>query len=1196
MTPFTHLHVHTQYSLLDGACEIKKLLKCTKELGMDSIAITDHGNMYGVLDFYNAAKKEGIKPILGCEMYVARTDRFDKSTNNRSGFHLILLAKNATGYGNLIKLDSMAFHPDAFYYTPRIDKELLFQHTEGLICCSACLGGEIPWLILNRGYEAAREAALEYKKFFGEDYYLEIQKHGHEDQETVNTHIKNIAQETGIPIVCTNDVHFIHADDYEAHRILLCMNTKKKIHEQTELFYTGNEYLKSPEEMATLFSDFPEALQNTQIIKDKIEVYEMERPPLLPRFNIPKDFIPIERIYEQYPESEADPEAVKQKGSYDKYIRVKYETAYLRHLVEKGAQQRYGVPLSKELQERIDFELQTIDNMGFPGYFLIVQDFINEARHRLGVIVGPGRGSAAGSVVAYCLGITNIDPIKYDLLFERFLNPERISLPDVDVDFDDEGRGKVIEYVKEKYGEDHVAQIVTMGTLAAKSAIQSVARVLDLPLSESRALSNLVPKDPGMTLAKAFEMVPELKNAKESGPELIRKTLHFAQELEGSISNTGVHACGMIIAPDDITNYVPTASSKDSDMPVVQFEGKLIESVGMIKMDFLGLINLSIIKDACDNIVKSGYEAVDIDHVSLDDAKTFALYQRGETVATFQFESQGMRQHLQDLHPDRFEDLIAMNALYRPGPMQYIPSFIARKNKREKIDYDLPIMEKYLAETYGITVYQEQVMLLSQVMAGFSKGQADKLRKAMGKKQIDTMKELKEKFLNGCEKNGLDKKSVEKVWADWEKFASYAFNKSHSTCYAYVAYQTAYLKAHYPAQYMASVLTHNLSNKTKLTDYIDECHRMGLIVSGPDINNSDLSFMVDKKGVIRFGLAAIKGVGMAAAQEIIDERNKNGDFKSLYDIVERVNNRTVNRRCMEALAKAGALDSFCEHRAQLFALTGRYNKDTSYLDSLLQYGSRYQENLHSAQISLFGETEHLEIMQDPLPETEPWSQLEQLQYEREMIGFYISGHPLDTYKHELQHFTNISPEQLQNDLKSLRGRDISLGGIITKADHRTTKKGTPFLSATIESKDSSFEFALFGEKYLKFKHFFIEGQFLLIKGVVSERWHSKDENTDTRYEFSITDVALLSEVMENYAKTISLVLMENKLNKDVVNELTQAVKKNKGNAQLKFLIMEIEKGIELTMTPAKAKVNPKEFLNAIKNIPAIASFHIESFS
>lgn len=1193
MTPFTHLHVHTQYSLLDGACDIKKLMKRTKELGMDSIAITDHGNMYGVLDFYNAAKKEGIKPILGCEMYVARTNRFDKNMNNRSGFHLLLLAKNATGYANLIKLDSMAFHPDAFYYTPRIDKELLFQHTEGIICCSACLGGEIPWLILNHGYEAARNAALEYKKFFGEDYYLEVQKHGHEDQETVNENIRRISQETAIPIVCTNDVHFILGTDYEAHRILLCMNTKKKLHEQTELFYTGNEYLKSSEEMAELFPDFPDAISNTQVIKDKIEVFPMERPPLLPRFDIPRDFISIEQIYEQYPESKISPEIIKQSGSYDKYIRVKYETAYLRHLVENGAAVRYPTPLSEELKERIDFELQTIDRMGFPGYFLIVQDFINVARNELGVIVGPGRGSAAGSVVAYCLGITNIDPIKYDLLFERFLNPERISLPDVDVDFDNVGRAKVIEHVRNKYGEDRVAQIVTMGTMAAKSAIQSVARVLDLPLPESRALSNLIPKDPGVTIAKALETVPELKKAEESGPELIRKTIHFAKEMEGSISNTGVHACGMIIAPDDITNYVPTASSKDSDMPVVQFEGKLIESVGMIKMDFLGLINLSIIKDACENIVKNGYPPVDIDHVSLDDEKTFSLYQRGETIATFQFESSGMRQHLQDLHPDRFEDLIAMNALYRPGPMQYIPSFIARKNKREPIEYDLPIMEKYLAETYGITVYQEQVMLLSQVMAGFTKGEADKLRKAMGKKQIDTMKELKEKFLVGCDKNDLPKDIVEKVWSDWEKFASYAFNKSHSTCYAYVAYQTAYLKAHYPAQYMASVLTHNLANTAKLTDYIDECQRMGLTVSGPDINNSDLSFTVDKNGIIRFGLAAIKGVGMAAAEEIIGERNKNGNFKSLYDIVERVNLRTVNRRCLEALGKAGALDEFCEHRAQLFAPSGIGNRDILYLDTLIQYGNRYQTNLHSAQTSLFGGEEHAEVMQDPLPDIEPWSQIERLQYEREMIGFYLSGHPLDAYKHEIQSFTNVSLSQLNKDIASLAGKELFFGGIVTKVETRKTKTGNSFLKAIIEARDASLELVLFTEKYLKYKHLFEVGESLFFKAFAKKRWQKKDASPSDDYELSISEVSLLSEVMKTCAGKISLVVMENKLTEKNVEEITQAVKKNKGNTPLKFQIIDTVKGIDVIMIPAKAKVNPRTFLEAVEDIPSIVYSYID---
>ncbi|MDD4830215.1 MAG: DNA polymerase III subunit alpha, partial [Bacteroidales bacterium] len=980
MGNFTHLHVHTQYSILDGAASIKGLMKKAKEFGMNALAITDHGNMFGVLDFFETAQKEGIKPLLGCEIYVARGSRFTKDGKNMSGDHLILIAKNFKGYQNLIKLNSLSFDPDAFYRTSRIDKELLFQYSEGLICSSACLGGIIPQHILSNNIAEAEKIALEYKNVFKDDYYFELQNHGLEEQELVNSKLSEIGEKLDIKLIATNDVHFVSANDFDAHKILICLNTGKTISDETKLMYSGNEYLKSCEEMELLFKDYPQAITNTQEIVDKVEVFDLHREPLLPIFDIPESFGTLEQYKNKYPieiiKENLSEDVIEEKGGYEKIIRTKFENAYLHFLTYQGVKKKYGEDISEDLQERIKFELSTIENMGFPGYFLIVQDFINYAQDELDVIVGPGRGSAAGSVVAYCLGITAIDPIKYGLLFERFLNPDRISLPDVDVDFDDDGRARVLEYVQQKYGLDHVAQIITFGSMAAKSAIRDVARVLELPLDQSDKLAKLVPDKPGTTLEQAYKEVPELKNALENGSNLVKKTLKFAKELEGSVRNTGTHACGVIIGPDDLSKYVPLTSAKDSNMMVTQFEGKSIESVGMIKMDFLGLKTLSIIKDACSNIQKSHHIHINPREIPLDDLATYELFQRGESIGTFQFESEGMRQHMQNLKPDRFEDLIAMNALYRPGPMQYIPNYIARKNKREPVVYEIPeIMEKYLGETYGITVYQEQVMQLSQAIAGFTKGQADKLRKAMGKKQKEVMDELKEKFIKGSKEKDLDVVLVEKIWQDWEKFAEYAFNKSHSTCYAYIAYQTAWLKAHYTAEYMASVLTHNLNDIKKITYYIEETQKQKIPVLGPDVNESDLNFTVNKKGEVRFGLAAIKSVGENAAKEIMKEREENGPFASPFNFIQRVSLKTINKRCIEALISAGAFDCFSNiHRAQYFQkFNNSNNNEETFVERLIKYGNRYKDIENSSQVSMFGAEENSVLYEPEIPYCEPWS-------------------------------------------------------------------------------------------------------------------------------------------------------------------------------------------------------------------------------
>ena len=985
------------------------------------------------------------------------------------------------------------------------------------------------------------------------------------------------------------------------------------------MMYTGHEYLKTPEEMAELFKEYPDAISNSMEIAEKVEIYKMARDPILPVFDIPESFGSMEKYLEEYTlekvkeelyneilnnpktseedrkeerKAEVIDKILQSKGGYKKIVRTKFDADYLRHLTFEGAKQKYGDPLPENVRERLESELKTIEWMGFPGYFLIVQDFINYSREHLGVIVGPGRGSAAGSVVAYCLGITAIEPLKYGLLFERFLNPDRISLPDIDVDFDDEGRAKTLAYVRQKYGADHVAQITTFGTMAVKSAIKDVARVKELSISESNRLANYVPSKPGITFEKAFKESPELKNELENGSPLVKDVLNLARKLEGSIRNTGIHACGVIIGPDDISNYVPLADSKESDMMATQFEGKLIESVGMIKMDFLGLRNLSIIKDACENIKKSHNIEINPSEISLDDRLTLELFQKGLTMGTFQFESDGMKQHLQNLKPDKFEDLIAMNALYRPGPMQYIPNFIARKHGKEEIVYEFPEMEKYLSETYGITVYQEQVMQLSQALAGFTPGQADKLRKAMGKKQIAVMEELREKFIKGCEKNGLDKQKVEKIWEDWKKFAEYAFNKSHSTCYAYVAFQTAYLKAHYPAEYMSSVLTHNLSDIKQITQYIEECKKLQIAVLGPNINESDLNFMVNKKGKILFGLAAIKGVGAAAAEEIIKERETNGAFASPFDFIKRVNLRTINKKCIEALIKAGAFDCFQNiHRAQYF-YSPEGPDGSLFLDKLIKFGVQTKENQMTSQASLFDVNDEAAV-EDPLvPDCEPWTKMESLGFEKEMLGFYISGHPLDMYRLAIKNFTNIEIQSL-NDLSSLKCSEVCFAGLITSAAIKTTKTGKPYGEFVIEDESGSFRITLFGNKYVTFSNYCKHDLYVLIKAIVQEKQWAKSEQDAKELEISIQKIELLEDVLKNYVSGLTISILDNSVSESFIHDLEKLCKTSKGKTPISMQIIDSDDhSIMLNMKCNKHKVDVSAFCNSL-NTSSISQ-HITS--
>ena len=1187
MGQFTHLHVHTQYSILDGAAAIKPLLKRAKELGMTALAITDHGNMYGVKEFHDAAEKEGIKPILGCEVYVAGGSRFDKSGKDDRGDHLILLAKNLEGYHNLSKIVSYAF-TEGFYYRPRVDKELLRLYHDGIICCSACLGGELPQAIMRDDMQEARRVVEEFVSIFGEDYYLELQLHQsgiprideqvYENQKKVNAVLLQLAAEYGVKYICSNDVHFIMADDAPAHDRLICLNTGRDLDDPNRMRYTWQEYLKSEEEMAALFPDHPEALATTAEIAGKVEEYSLEHKPLMPNFPIPDDFdVPLDQLKETFRKKIKDEavlaeidrctdsldEVVGRYPELSDQLTIAKQFRYLEHLTYKGAERRYGT-LSDAVRKRIEYELSTIEWMGFPGYFLIVWDFIRAARE-MGVSVGPGRGSAAGSVVAYSLTITNIDPMKYDLLFERFLNPDRISLPDVDVDFDEDGRADVLHYVVEKYGSKRVAQIVTFGTMAPKAAIKDVARVQRLPLSESNRISKLVPEKPGTTFAKAYKEVPELVKEKESDNPLIRDTMKYAEKLEGSVRQTGVHACGVIIGQDDLEKFAPMAIAKDAELNVVQYEGKLVESVGLIKMDFLGLKTLSIIKDALENIESTTGSRPDIDAIPLDDPLTYDLYSRGETTGLFQFESPGMKKHLRNLKPNRFEDLIAMNALYRPGPMEYIPNFIARKHGLEPVTYEIPDMEEYLKDTYGITVYQEQVMLLSQKLAGFTGGEADTLRKAMGKKKRDVLDKMKPKFIEGAKKNGHDPKICEKIWGDWEAFASYAFNKSHSTCYAYVSYQTAYLKAHYPAEFMAALLSRNLSDIKKISFFMDECKRMGLSVLGPDVNHSKIRFSVDEGGNVRFGLAAIKGVGESAVQNIIDTRKEGGPFKSVYDFVERVNLQTVNKKTLENLVLGGAFDAISDLPRS--AYLARDEHDGTLLDALVRYGNRVQSEKNNVQQSLFGGiTEESSVQKPEPPQYTPWTKLETLNRERDVIGIYLSSHPLDDFSLIIKHYCTCSLGDLA-DLPSMNGRDFVAAGMVTSVMHLTTKTGKPYGRFTIEDYNGSHEFVLFSKDYENFRRFLFEGYYLLIKGKVAPRIYNPNE-----LETRITSIMMLAEAQETLMKEVTVSVPVDELTEELVGRLSAAAKENRGQVILRFKVYDPAAEVAVTLYSKSVKV------------------------
>ncbi len=1176
---FTHLHLHTQYSILDGAAAIPDIVAKAKKDGMKAVAISDHGNMFGNKLFHKLLTKEGIKPILGCEVYVARRGMKTKETKeDYGGHHLVILAKNENGYKNLIKMVSYSWL-NGYYMKPRIDKDLLKENSKDLIVLSACLGGEIPQKIMNSTIEEAEKAVLWYKELFGEDYYLEIQRHKsddpemnkkvYDDQVFVNSKIIEIAKKHNIKIVATNDVHYVEEKDSEAQERLLCVSTGRVMSDPTRMKYTGQEWMKTQAEMKKLFADIPEAIVSTQEITNKVESFTLDKSPIMPEFDIPEDFGTIEQYREKYIDddsliaaffkSDITEEEKREKyinlGGYDKVLRTLFEADYLRKVTYEGAKMRWGDDINEERTERLDFELMVIREMGFPGYFLIVWDFLAAAR-KMGVVVGPGRGSAAGSAAAYCMRITDIDPIKYDLLFERFLNPDRISMPDIDIDFDDDGRAKILKWVVEKYGEKRVAHIVTFGTMAAKSSIRDVARVQEYPLSETDKIAKLVPDTPGTNLKGAFKEVKELKEIKDGNDEAA-DVLKYAEVLEGSIRNTGTHACGIIIGKDDLENYVPISITKDSELTyVTQYDGKHVEDIGLLKMDFLGLKTLSIIKDAVENIKLSKGINVDIENIDLEDEETYELYAKGDTIGLFQFESPGMQKHLKNLEPSKFEDLIAMNALYRPGPMEYIPDFIERKHDKTKIVYDVPMMSKYLEETYGITVYQEQVMLLSRHLGGFTRGESDSLRKAMGKKIKSMMDELKVKFVAGCnanpqfvkECNDLNQdinKTIEKIWHDWEAFAKYAFNKSHATCYSYVSYQTAYLKAHYPAEFMASVLSRNLNDIKKVTFFMDECRHMGMQVMGPDVNESYSQFAVNKKGDVRFGLKAIKGVGGSAVDNIIEERNKNGAYKNIYDFIERVNLSSVNKRTLENLAYAGGFDEFEFERYEYFS---KDDKGQTFIERLAKYGSSFQNETGSAP-SLFGDSLDAQIEKPkPTPSNE-WPIMERLNYEKETIGVYLSAHPLDPFKLEIDAL-KVTDTSTLNNLASIKGQEIKVVGFVTESIERLNKKGEPFGRITIEDYAGTYEHLFWNKQWIELKQYFQKGYTIVIKGVVKEKtWGPEGE-----LMFDIRTVDLLSEAKKNIFKSLTLKINVDKIKENEISKLKEILLKYNGNTEVKFMV------------------------------------------
>ncbi len=1119
MIPFVHLHVHSQYSILDGQAPVKELVDKAIADGMRGMAITDHGNMFGIKELHDYVSKlnkkrgddEKFKPILGCEVYVANKSRFDRIDKRDNGNHLILLAKNLKGYKNLIKIVSHAW-TEGMYYHPRTDHSELEKYHEGIICCSACLGGEVPQLIMHGQLNQARETVQWFKSVFGDDYYLELQRHkatvpraNHETYEKqcqVNEVLMQFARELDIKLVCTNDSHFVNEEDADAHERLICLSTGKKLTDENVMLYSKQEWFKTQQEMNEVFADVPEALQNTNDILDKVEIYSIDHGPILPDFPLPEGF--------------------------------NNEDEYLRYLVYEGAKERWP-DITNEQRERLDFELETIKNMGFPGYFLIVQDYIRMAP-KLGCTVGPGRGSAAGSAVAYCLGITKIDPLKYDLLFERFLNPDRISLPDIDTDFDDDGRAAVLNYVTEKYGADKVAHIVTYGTMAAKSAIKDVARVEDLPLAESNRLAKFIPsspndmpegkdgKRPKITVANCLKCFPDFKSELDNPDPRVGETIRYAEKLEGSVRSTGVHACGVIIGRDPITDWVPVSTATDSDgekIIVTQYEGGVIESTGLIKMDFLGLKNLTIINEALAGIKQNHGVDIDIEKIPIDDPKTYELYCKGQTSGTFQFESAGMQKYLIELHPTCFEDLIAMNALYRPGPMDYIPQFINRKQGREKIEYDIPCMEKYLKETYGITVYQEQVMLLSRQLAGFTRGQSDTLRKAMGKKQIEKMNELETLFYQGGEKNGHDKKVLNKIWEDWKKFASYAFNKSHATCYSWVAYQTAYLKANYPSEYMAAVLSSNLNDVDKLSKYMDECRAMGIEVLGPNINESYKNFSATKDGRIRFGLAGIKGVGTSCVESIVKERNENGPYKDIFDFVQRINQGACNRKALESMALAGAFDDFKEiKREDFFEVNPR---GEAFSETLMRFGQRYQASVQEMQNSLFGALGGVEVATPTIPQAEQWSQLERLNRERDLVGMYLSAHPLDPYYMEVTYGCDTPLAEVKNHAEQL-DKELTMGGLVVDFQTRMGKKGGQYGILKIEDYSGSFEFMLFGNKFVDYQKFGIPGFAIVVRGA-----YEKGYGDNIR--FNVKTIDLLDNLKGKMVSNLVITLRDEDLSR-----------------------------------------------------------------
>ena len=1138
--PFVHLHAHSQFSVLQATPEIKAMVAKAKAQNMPAVAITDIGNMYAAFKFVREAHNHEIKPIVGCEFFIADERRKLKFTkdNPDKRYQQVLIAKNKDGYHNLAKLSSFGFIEGLYGIYPRIDKELIATYKQNLIATTGGLSGEVPYLILHVGEKQAEDAFVWWHKTFGDDFYVELNRHGIPEEDHVNETLLKFARKYNVKYFAANESFYLEKEEANAHDVLLCI--KEGEFQSTPIgngrgtrygLPNSEYYFKSQEEMKSIFRDLPEAIETISEIVDKTEGYTLERSVLLPKFDIPKEF--------------------------------STEDEYLRHLTFEGARRKYK-DLTPAISERLDFELETIRKTGYPGYFLIVQDFTSKARE-MGVSVGPGRGSAAGSAVAYCIGITNVDPIKYDLLFERFLNPDRVSLPDIDIDFDDEGRDRVLKYVIDKYGKTQVAQIITYGTMAAKSSIRDCARVMELPLTDANILAKMVPERPGTSLDSAFGEVKELAEIKK-GSDLKAQVLQQAVILEGSVRNTGTHACGVIITPDDLTNFVPVSTAKDSEMFVTQFDNSVVESAGMLKMDFLGLTTLSIINTAVKNIKKSKGTEIVVDEIPLDDLKTYQLFQRGETAGTFQFESVGMQKYLRQLKPDKFEDLIAMNALYRPGPMEYIPAFINRKHGREPIKYDLPEMEEFLAETYGITVYQEQVMLLSQKLAGFSKGDADVLRKAMGKKQKSVLDKMKDKFIKGCAERGHAKEICEKIWTDWEAFAQYAFNKSHSTCYSLVAYHTAYLKANFPAEYMAAVLTHSQNNLENVTFFIEECRSLGIKVLGPHVNESGIYFEVNKDGEIRFGLGAIKGAGESAVEAIIQEREARGVFDDLFAFAKRLNNRSVNKKTFECLALSGAFDCFdgIHRRQYIYAKEG----DVSLIEKAIKYAARTLQEEQSSQASLFGGSSGTVMPKPRIDYVEPFTEIEKLNLEKEVVGIYISGHPLDNFRFEMDSFCTASCSQL-NEIESLLGRELKLGGIVSAVEHRTTKNGKPFGKFTLEDYAGNCTFTLFGEDYLKFKNFMNMGWFVFVEGAVMKNTWGQQS-----IEFKIRNIDLLNEIGIKRSKGVQLKLNAHDITRDFIGRIEDVCQEYSGNTPLFVKIRDEGENINLELLSRRFRVNP----------------------